>query len=143
MPMCVCHAFAWRTSRGRLCARSVLPVFPATLPSSVFVGCRGHARGASGLRLLMSLSVRATDLRANAGPPTRPCDSWGPLRQLRPTARSDSVIMGGLLLRFTVTHPGAHTHTPTPKARSQVARSLGAVRPGRGRGHRPVREGGR
>lgn len=50
------------------------------------------------------------------GPPTRPCDSWGPLRQLRPTAHSDSVIIGGLLLRFTVTHPGAHTRTPTSKS---------------------------
>lgn len=28
-----------------VCALSVLPVFPATLPSSVFTGCQGHARG--------------------------------------------------------------------------------------------------
>lgn len=90
------------------------------------------------------VAFRARDRSASQrGPPTRPRDSWGPLRQLRPTAHSDSVIMGGLPLRLTVTHPGARTRTPTPKAQSQVARSLGAVRPGHSRGHLPFREGGR
>lgn len=52
---------------------------------------------------------------SQCGPPTRPRDSWGPLRQLRPTAHSDSVIMGGLLLRFAVTRRRAHARAPTQK----------------------------
>lgn len=57
---------------------------------------------------------------SHSGPPARPCDSWGPLRQLRPTAHSDSLIMGGRLLWFpnthadTCTHMYTHAHHPSP-----------------------------
>lgn len=53
---------------------------------------------------------------SQCGPPTRPRDSWGPLRQLRPTAHSDSVIMGGLLLRFAVTRRRAHARARPHKS---------------------------
>lgn len=76
----------------------------------------------------------------HCGPPARPCDSWGPLRQLRPTARSDSLIMGGLPLWLPNTHCDTctHTHIHTKHLSSGLLWpfSLGAVQPGR-MGHPP------
>lgn len=141
-PMCVCHAFVWRTSRGRLCSLCCASVSgnPALCCVHGLPGSREWGLEATSAHVAFRALRRICEPTRDR--PRGPCDSWGPLRQLRPTAHSDSVIMGGLLLRFTVTHPGAHTHTPTPKARSQAASSLGAVQPGHSRGHLPFREGG-
>lgn len=63
-----------------------------------------------GVRLCIYVCV-SEEAMSHCGPPARPCDSWGPLRQLRPTAHSDSIIMGSLLLRFPNTHSDTCTHT--------------------------------
>lgn len=71
MPMCICRAFVWGTSRGRLCALCFASVSGNSALLCVH-GLPGSREGALGLRLLMSLSVRATDLRANADRPRGP-----------------------------------------------------------------------
>lgn len=77
--------------------------------------CQAGSWGCFGVRPCMYVCVRGEAV-SHCGPPARLCDRWGPLRQLRPTAHSDSVIMGGLLLWFTLTHPRTHTSTQTTQA---------------------------
>lgn len=107
---CICCVIVWylfwglRTSWGRLCA-----FFSALLSVHRL---SGSWRGPWGTSAHIGLCA-CDESMSHCGPPTRPCDSWGPLRQLRPTAHSDSVIMGGLLLWFTLTHACTHTRTQT------------------------------
>lgn len=75
------------------CARSLC----VSVPSCVFIGCQVGSCGCLGACLCIYVCVCVEGM-SHCGPPARPCDSWGPLRQLRPTAHTDSVIMGGLLL---------------------------------------------
>lgn len=93
-----------------------------------------------GTSVYMYVCVRGK-AASHCGPPARPSDSWGPLRQLRPTARSDSSIMGSLLLRLPNTHCDTCTHTKRTRPPSLVALSPGAVQPGHSRGHLPFTEG--
>lgn len=51
---------------------------------------------------------------SRCGPPARPPDSWGSRRQLRPTARPDSLIMEGFLLWLPNTHSDICTHINHP-----------------------------
>ena len=85
------------------------------------IGCQPGSCGCLGVLLRIYLCVYGwKEAMSRCGPPARPRDSWGPLCQLRPTARSDSLIMGGLLLWFpnthsdTCTHIYAHTNHPSP-----------------------------
>lgn len=71
MRMCVCHAFAWRTSWGRLCALCFASV--SGTPALLCVrGLPGSREGALRVRLLMLVYARATDLRANVDRPRGP-----------------------------------------------------------------------
>lgn len=86
------------------------------MPSCVFIGCQAGSCGCLGVRLRMYVCV-CGEAVSHCGPPARPCDSWGPLRQMRPTAHSDSIIMGSLLLRFpqyTLWHMHTDTHAHRP-----------------------------
>lgn len=114
---CFGRVFVWylfwglRTSWGRLCAFCFACVFSTPALLSVH-RLSGSCRGPWGTSAHIGLCA-CDESMSHCGPPTRPCDSWGPLRQLRPTAHSDSVIMGGLLLWFTLTHARTHTRTQT------------------------------
>lgn len=84
-------------------------IYPCLLQCSQGVK-QGHVEA---FGCVCSSTCLCGEAMSHCGPPTKPCDSWGPLRQMRPTARSDSVIIGGLLLWFTLTHARTHTRTQT------------------------------
>lgn len=110
---------SWGIALYSTCVFLFVPVF--SVYPSLLVCSQGVKQGRVGalgyvwVRLCMYVCV-CGEAMSHCGPPARPCDSWGPLRQLRPTAHSDSVIMGGLLLCFTLTHARTHTCTQTTQA---------------------------
>lgn len=124
--MCACVNFILNMG---LWARSVMPWLSSTsvcfflclyfrcIHASMcahLIGCQAGSWRCLGVLPCMFVCVCGwKEAMSHCGPPARPCDSWGPLRQLRPTARSDSLIMGGLLLWFPNTHSDTCTHTRT------------------------------
>lgn len=106
-----------------MCGFLFVPVF--SVYPCVFIGCQAGSCEGLGVHLRMYVCI-CGEAVSHCGPPARPGDSWGPLRQLRPTARSDSVIMGCLLLWFPLTHARTHTriHTRTQTTQFLVSRGL-------------------